>query len=128
MPKIIWQPGLAALVAVLSWILPGSVKAAGGVGYAPVALDKLTEVFPQKCLLDSDAQEKSFTSNGIKGEYGEFLVITGSTKQGKSWTLKLSPVAQIYEVWEGDFDRNGQPDLAILSPTGGCGYFCITVC
>jgi hypothetical protein len=124
MPKIFRQPGLAALLVVLSCVLPDPVNAAGGVGYAPVALDRLTEVFPQKCLLDSDAQEKSFTSNGIKGEYGEFLVIKGSTKQGKNWTLKLSPVAQIYEVWEGDFDRNGQPDLAILSPTGGCGYAC----
>lgn len=114
-----------ALAACLALTILTRADASGGWSYAPVALEKLSQVFPQKCIQTDAQQGKPFDVNGVHGICNDCLLqLSGLTKLGKKWSLKLNALANNYEVWESDFDKNGEPDLAIRTPTGGSGYAC----
>jgi len=108
----------------LTICLTASAAAATDWAYAPLALNKLSQVFPQVCIQTDEIKGKPFTTHGIEGVYKDALLLSGSTKLGHKWSLKLCPVVDSYSIWEADFDKNGEPDLGIITPTGGGGYAC----
>ena len=117
----IWKITILICIGVIA---AGSANAGSNWAYAPPALKTLFQVFPQKCIQTDEEKGKLFEAHGVKGTYKENLSLAGSTRLGKTWSLKLCPVTESYQVWEADFDRNGEPDLAIITPTGGVGYAC----
>ncbi len=119
------RPGIIAVSIALTFLSENAL-AAGGWGYAPLGLERLSHVLPQRCIQTSEDKGKPIDVDGVQVIYKDSLVLSSATKDGKKWSLKLCPVADEYEIWQADFDRNGEPDLAILTPTGGTGFACST--
>jgi len=56
-------------------------------GYAPLTLQKLSQVFPQTCIQTNEAMGKPFETHGVEGIYKEDLFLSGSTKLGRKWFM-----------------------------------------
>lgn len=90
--------------------------------YFPDSVAKHFRVAPQSTLLEEIKTDQHVdldriaVSNDDKG-----FVVSGKTKSGKNWTLKMDPVGLGGSIIKCDFDANGIDDWIIMASTGGCG-------
>ena len=78
----------------------------------PISLKQLAEVKPAQTLQ---------LGNVKLSNQGDVFSLKGTSKSGKPWSLERDPIGFGGTLYQADLDRNGHPDLLLITNTAACG-------
>ena len=92
--------------------------------YMPLRSELLSRRVRQELLFDGlePGQKLKVGVCTISINENQTLVVYGSDREGKPWSMISRAGIGYASIWTADLDRNGRKDLLILVRTGSCGW------